>query len=298
MKLKVAKPFLKWAGGKSQLIPEIKNNLPKNFSQKHIYIEPFIGSGAALFWVLDNYPTIQKAVINDVNPDLISAYKTIAEQPIPLIEFLSDLENSYHKLSGNPQLKKDFFYTKRALYNQKSLNSLEQTSLLLFLNKTCYNGLFRVNSKGEFNVPLGSYKKPKICDRDNLLAVSQLLKKVTILEGDYRQTLEHADGDSFFYFDPPYKPINKTSSFNSYAKDVFGDEEQIRLFNFCKEIHNKGHEFILSNSDLKNEDASDEFFDELYRDFYINRVKAKRSINSNGGSRGELNELLIRNYSI
>ncbi len=297
MKRKGAKPFLKWAGGKTQLIPEIHKNLPHEFSKITTYIEPFVGSGAILFWILEKFPSIQRAVINDINPDLTSAYKTIAEHPKLLIELLLEMEQTYHALENEPELKKEYFYAKRQIYNQRAVDAVEQTALLLFLNKSCFNGLFRVNSKGAFNVPQGSYKKPTICDKENLWAVSSLLQKVEILDGDYRHTLEHADAHSFFYFDPPYKPLNKTSSFNSYAKSVFGDKEQLGLKKFCQEIDLKGHKFMLSNSDVKNHDAADDFFDELYTDFNIQRVKAKRSINSKGNSRGELNELLIRNYS-
>ncbi|WP_404812900.1 DNA adenine methylase [Capnocytophaga canimorsus] len=292
----VAKPFLKWAGGKTQLISEIERNLPSKLVQGNFtYIEPFVGSGAVLFWMLNNFPNLKKAVINDINQDLINTYKTIASNPNELISILEILQNEYHDLDGNDEKKKQYYYDKRALYNTRKEEKTSQSALFIFLNRTCFNGLYRVNRKNEFNVPMGSYKKPTICDTENLLAVSEALQKVKILCGDFEQTLPYAEENSLFYFDPPYKPLSETSSFNSYAKDDFNDEEQIRLRDFCSKLDKLNYHWILSNSDVKGKNAEDNFFDDLYSEFSIQRVNAKRSINANPEKRGLLTELLITN---
>ncbi len=295
---KIAKPFLKWAGGKTQLIGDIEKSLPYEISNKKFtYIEPFVGSGAVLFWMLNNFPNMQKAVINDINEDLINTYKTIASKPKELISILQQLQNEFHALENKPEEKKEYYYQKRELYNTRNEELSTQSALFIFLNRTCFNGLYRVNKNNGYNVPMGSYKKPTICDIENIFAVSEALQKVEILCGDYEKTLNEATTNSFFYFDPPYKPLSNTSSFNSYAKEDFNDEEQIRLRNFCSKLNQLGHNWMLSNSDVKGKDTNDNFFDEIYADFLISRVKAKRSINANPEKRGELNELLITNYS-
>jgi DNA adenine methylase len=295
---KTAKPFLKWAGGKTQLITEIEKSLPYEITnKKFIYIEPFVGSGAVLFWMLNNFPKLEKAVINDINEDLINTYKTIASRPKELISILQVLQNEFHGLESKDEQKKEYYYQKRELYNTRKEEKSGQAALFIFLNRTCFNGLYRVNRKNEYNVPMGSYKRPTICDKENILAVSQALQKVEILCGDYEKTLNHADNNTLFYFDPPYKPLSETSSFNSYAKDEFNDAEQIRLRDFCNKLDVLNHIWILSNSDLKGKDENDNFFDDLYSDFNIQRVDARRSINANPEKRGALKELLITNQS-
>ncbi|WP_407522302.1 DNA adenine methylase [Lacibacter sp. MH-610] len=297
MKNNIPKPFLKWAGGKSQLINDINKALPKEITKSNFtYIEPFVGSGAVLFWMLTNYRNIQKAVINDINEDLINTYKIIASKPNELIGLLQTLQEEYHALENKAEEKKEYYYQKRELYNTRNEEKSRQAALFIFLNRTCFNGLYRVNRSNAFNVPMGSYKKPTICDSSNILAVSDALQKVEILCGDYEATINKTTDNSFFYFDPPYKPLSNTSSFNSYAKDEFNDEEQIRLRNFCSLLEMKGHKWILSNSDVAGKNVNDTFFDEIYSDFSISRVKARRTINANSEKRGELNELLIKNY--
>lgn len=293
-----AKPFLKWAGGKTQLISEIERGLPIEIKKNNFtYIEPFIGSGALLFWMINNYPNMKKAVINDINVDLINTYKIIVSKPKELISILEQFQCEYHELENEPEQLKEYYYNKRFIYNEREEEKTGQAALFIFLNRTCFNGLYRVNRKNEFNVPMGSYKKPTICDANNLIACSEALKKVEILCGDYENTLNEADINSFFYFDPPYKPLSKTSSFNSYAKDEFNDDEQYRLRNFCLKIQALGHKWMLSNSDVNNDLTGNDFFDELYTGFNINRVKARRNINANSSKRGELNELIITNYT-
>jgi DNA adenine methylase len=295
---KIAKPFLKWAGGKTQLINDIEKTLPKYISRdKFNYIEPFVGSGAVLFWMLNNFPNLEKAVINDINEDLINTYKTINSNPKELISILEIFQNEFHNLEGNEDNKKVYYYQKRELYNTRKEEQSGQAALFIFLNRTCFNGLYRVNSKNFYNVPMGGYKKPTICDKDNILAVSNILQKVEILTGDFEKTLNYTSGNSLFYFDPPYKPLSETSSFNSYAKDDFNDSEQVRLRDFCNKLDVLNHTWILSNSDVKGKGINDNFFDDLYSDFNIQRVDARRSINANPEKRGKLTELLITNQT-
>jgi DNA adenine methylase len=293
---KSAKPFLKWAGGKTQLISDIEKSMPTELTNsKFTYIEPFVGSGAILFWMLNNFPKIEKAVINDINEDLINTYKSIASNPKELISNLEILQNEFHSLEGNEDNKKLYYYKKRDLYNTRKTEQSGQAALFIFINRTCFNGLYRVNSKNLYNVPMGGYKKPTICDKENILAVSNALQKVEILCGDFENTLNSANKNSLFYFDPPYKPLSETSSFNTYTKDSFDDAEQIRLKDFCTKLDILDYHWILSNSDLKGKDETDNFFDDLYSDFTISRVDARRSINANPEKRGSIKELLITN---
>ena len=295
---KNAKPFLKWAGGKTQLINDIAKAIPNNFkNEEFTYVEPFVGSGAVLFWMLNNFPNLEKAIINDINEDLINTYKTIASKPNELISILNILQNEFHSLENNEEEKKRYYYQKRELYNLRKEEQSGQSALFIFLNRTCFNGLYRVNRKNEFNVPMGSYRNPTICDKENIIAVNNALQKVEILSGDFEQTFDFAKENSLFYFDPPYKPLSETSSFNSYAKDDFNDSEQIRLRDFCEKLDKENYSWVLSNSDVKGKDHTDNFFDDLYADFKIERVDAKRSINANPEKRGMLKELLITNQN-
>jgi DNA adenine methylase len=240
-----AKPFLKWAGGKTQLLAEIERNLPAEIrTGKFTYIEPFAGSGAVLFWMLNNFPNLEKAVINDINADLINVYKTIASQPAELISILKELQTQFHERQSDEAKKKEFYYQKRDLYNNRNADGTTQAALGIFLNRTCFNGLYRVNRKNFFNVPIGSYSFPMICDEENIFAASDALQKVEILNGDFEQTINSAAENSFFYFDPPYKPLTTTSSFNSYAKDDFNDNEQIRLRDYCVRLDASGYKWL------------------------------------------------------
>ncbi len=292
-----AKPFVKWVGGKSQLLEDIKRSLPSNFSQKKdiTYVEPFVGGGAVLFWILQQFPNIEKAVINDINPHLITTYKVIKEQPDKLIERLEVFQDEYIPLKEED--RKIYYLNKRNIYNSLPLSGIETAALFIFLNRTCFNGLYRVNSKGKFNVPHGRYANPKICDAETILADSHVLQKVKILCGDFAETMAYATPDALFYFDPPYKPLSRTSSFNSYAKEEFDDNEQIRLRDFCHRVSARNANFILSNSDVKGKDENDNFFDEIYHAYNIRRVMATRMVNANPDKRGKLTELLIRNYT-
>jgi DNA adenine methylase len=294
----IARPFLKWAGGKTQLITDIEKVLPiETTLDKFTYIEPFVGSGAVLFWMLSKFPNLEYAVINDINKDLINTYKIIATKPKELISILLDLQNEYHALDTKEEAKKAYYYQKRIVYNTRATDKTAQAALFIFLNKTCFNGLYRVNKNNLFNVPMGGYKMPTICNAPNILAVSELLQRVEILNGDFEETLPFAKKNTFFYFDPPYKPLSETSNFNTYAIGEFNDAEQIRLRDFCSNLNIIGHSWMLSNSDVKGKNQQEDFFDDIYAEFAIQRVKAKRSINSNPNKRGELNELLITNYN-
>lgn len=292
-----AKPFIKWVGGKSQLIEQLDAQLPADFGnwENVTYIEPFVGGGAMLFYMLQCYPNIQHAIINDINPDLATCYRTVRDTPEQLIESLMDIENAYLILETEDD-RKDFFMAARKRYNEKNLDPIENTTMFFFLNRTCFNGLYRVNKKGLFNVPFGKYANPTICDPVTIRRDSELLQRVEILNGDFEETFEHALGNTFFYFDPPYRPLSDTSSFNDYAKETFNDDAQIRLKKYCDRINKAGFHFMLSNSDCKGKNEDDNFFDALYHAYQIERVWASRSINSNPQKRGKLTEILVRNY--
>lgn len=292
-----AKPFLKWAGGKTQLLSTIDSYLPVSFKKEEriTYIESFVGGGAMLFYMLQQYPNIKKAIINDINPHLVQTYITIRDTPHALMEKLFELQEEFRNL-GDTDKQKEYFLNIRSLFNQGNLPPVDEAAYMIFLNRTCFNGLYRENAKGGFNVPFGKYTNPTICDKTTLLADSELLQKVEILNGDFSQTSKYVDGYTFFYFDPPYRPLDATSSFNSYVKEAFNDDEQIRLKEYFTSLSDEGYFELLSNSDCKSRNPEDVFFDELYSSFFIERVFAKRNINANAQKRGTLTELLIRNY--
>lgn len=291
-----AKPFVKWVGGKRQLIAQIGEFLPSDFQEwKEVtYIEPFVGGGAMLFHLLQAYPNITTAIINDLNKDLIGCYEAIRDYPEELILSLQQIEVEY--LSLPEEKRKEFFMKIRTKYNEKNFPPIENTTMFLFLNRTCFNGLYRENKSGFFNVPFGQYRNPKICDPSTIRSDSQLLQRVKILHGDFSETFAYAQGKTLFYFDPPYRPLSNTSSFNDYTKESFKDDEQIRLKMFCDKVHEAGHLFLLSNSDCKSKDEEAGFFDTLYAQYKIERIFASRNINSNPQKRGKLTEILVRNY--
>lgn len=287
-----AKPFVKWVGGKSQLIEQLEAMLPSEFDKWDdvTYIEPFVGGGAMLFHLLQTHSNIKSAVINDINSDLTTCYTIVKERPDALVESLQQIQTEYHSLKTE-DARKDFFLQMRNKFNTKTLDTIHNTTLFFFLNRTCFNGLYRVNKSGQFNVPCGRYISPTICDPATIFADSQLLQNVEIMTGDYRLTLSKATENSFFYFDPPYRPLNSTSNFNDYSKESFNDLAQKQLKEFCDKVSASGHKFMLSNSDCK-----DNFFDNLYMQYEIERVWASRSVNSNPEKRGKLTEIVVRNY--
>ena len=290
------KPFVKWVGGKTQILSDIDlligQSLNKNINK---YAEPFVGGGAVLFHILSNY-NFDEIYIGDTNQFLINTYNTIKDNVDELVKKLQYLQEKYSK--SNEEQRAKIYYKTRDSFNSiplKKDTKIDKASQFIFLNKTCFNGLFRVNSKGLFNTPKGRYKNPLICDEENLRNISKALRGIKIVCGDYVEAMSFIDKNTLVYLDPPYRPITKTSSFTAYNREQFDDDEQLRLSNFVKDIDKKGTKFILSNSDPKNYDKNDNFFDILYGDFNIKRVEAKRAINSDGNARGKITELLIYN---
>lgn len=303
---KLAKPFLKWAGGKSQLLETFANFYPKELETNRIknYYEPFIGGGAVFFDVVQKY-SIEAAFLFDINEELILTYQVVQKDVNKLVEQLHELQNRYLRL--NQDERSEFFYKVRNEFNKNRLSIeysrysekwITRAAQIIFLNKTCFNGLFRFNSKGEFNVPAGRYKNPKILDEPNLRNVSKTLEIAEIRKADFTEITNLVKPLSFVYFDPPYRPLNKTSSFTSYSKKIFGDDEQEQLAAIFSELHQKGIKLMLSNSDPKNYDPDDCFFDELYKHFNIYRVLAKRSINSVASKRKAIKEIIVTNYAV
>lgn len=295
----VAKPFLKWAGGKGQLLNKFEEMYPQELINGEIdtYIEPFVGGGAVLFDVLQKYK-VKKAVIVDLNKELINCYRCIKADVDELIKHLKTLQDEFLSLSD--EKRKDYFLKVRNRYNEIHLNGkydFEKAADFIFLNKTCFNGLYRVNSKGEFNVPFGKYKKPLICDSENLTLISNLLQNVEIRFGDYSICEEYVNGETFIYFDPPYRPLIENLSFVGYDKSGFNDENQKELAEFVKKLDKHNCLVMLSNSDPKNTNPDDNFFDELYKEFEIDRIFAKRMINCQADKRGDITEIVVRNYS-
>ena len=299
-----ARPFLKWAGGKGQLLQKFQGLYPQQLKEKEIknFYEPFLGSGAVFFDVAQHFE-IKSAYLYDINEELILAYKVVQQDAPKLIDCLHQYQKAYLKL--DKKKRSDYFYKQRTNYNQQrfSINYnkyseywIPRAAQLIFLNKTCFNGLFRVNSKGEFNTPSGDYKNPTICDENNLLAVAKVLSIASIKKADFRQVKKDLKKNAFVYFDPPYRPISKTASFTAYSKHGFADKEQAELKDLFKLIDSKGQYAMLSNSDPKNTDPKDNFFDDLYKEFNLTRVSARRMINSDATKRGSINEIVVTNY--
>jgi len=293
----IAKPFVKWAGGKSQILDDIRAEYPAKLGKTVTkYAEPFVGGGAVLFDVLNRY-TLEDVYISDINRELIATYTAIRDHADALISLLSTMQGDYWQ--ADEKNRKEYYYNTRTRFNRlKSVQSddVEVAALFIFLNRTCFNGLYRVNAKGDYNVPMGSYKRPTICDIENIRAVSACLQKVQIVCGDYRQSRAFIDSNTFAYFDPPYRPLSQTSNFTAYSQDGFGDNEQTELARFIDELSDNGAFVVASNSDPKNTNANDDFFDKLYRRHTISRISANRMINSSANGRGKINELLIASY--
>lgn len=303
--LKQVKPFLKWAGGKSQLLPQFQKLYPEELLAGQIarYIEPFVGGGAVFFDIASQF-NIQSFYLIDANKELVLTYQVVQRNPTDLIGWLKDMETEYLALPDAE--RKRFYYHVRDKFNavQPYINYqvysdawIERAAQLLFMNRTCFNGLFRLNSKGQFNVPHGRYKNPKIVDPDNIYNASLLLQKAEIICGDFTLCEQWVTENTFVYFDPPYRPLNTTSSFTSYSQDKFNDADQIRLSKFFKQLAKRRNVYLmLSNSDPTNENANDDFFQRLYSGFNIHTVSAHRMINSNPEKRGKIRELVITNY--
>ena len=291
-----ARPFIKWVGGKTQLLPEIRQRYPENITR---YCEPFVGGGAVLFDVLQTFHP-NEVLINDINPELINLYENIRDNCEPLIQLLEHFQTEY--LETPEADRQNLYLGKRAPYNhfiveRNPAHDLEKAALFIYLNKTCFNGLYRVNRNGLFNVPFNRAKNPLICDTENLRECSLLLQNVQMHVGDYSYCRDFIDANTFVYLDPPYRPLTESSSFTSYNENGFSDVQQIELGNFITEMAQRGALIVASNSDPHNANEQDEFFDNLYADFNIERVQAARMVNSNARRRGPINELLISNIA-
>lgn len=307
IKLINARPFLKWAGGKGQLLEEIYKRLPKELHKGKItkYVEPFLGGGAVFFYLLTKFD-FEKVVLNDINEECILTYKVVQNNIYELITLLHKMEDEFRG-KENIEEKEKMYYIHRDKFNEGKIKInyynfseewIEHAALMIFLNKTCFNGLYRQNRKGLFNVPFGKYKNPTICDEENLLEVNKVLKGVELLSKHFSDLTDFIDESTFVYMDPPYRPLSNTSSFNDYSKVPFNDDSQKELAEWFKLLSYKKKAYLmLSNSDPKNTNAEDNFLDELYNGEGINieRVKASRAINSKASARGEVNELLITN---
>ncbi len=300
-----ARPFLKWAGGKSQLLDQLENHYPSDLRAGRIrhYVEPFLGGGAVFFAIARRYP-IESAWLSDINRDLVLTWQVVQQRPADLLDILESYQRAYNQ---TPEEQRGLmFLTVREAFNQSRwdindakypADRVQRAAQFIFLNKTCFNGLFRLNSKGEFNVPFGKYKTAIICDESNLLAASRALQKAEIRQADYTECWDKVNENTFVYFDPPYRPLSRTASFTTYTGSGFSDDEQIRLAQFFRRLdREKNARLMLSNSDPTNENPDDSFFEGIYPGYNIFRVSAGRAINSNGEKRGKISELLITNY--
>jgi len=299
-KVVIAKPFVKWAGGKGNLLQKLEALLPADFDdlQNVTYIEPFVGGGAMLFHMLNNHKNIKRVVINDINSDLIRCYYLLANTPQVLIDRLKNIENNFYCVDVHA--RKELFYAYRDQYNSEGIHPDERAALFIFLNRTCFNGLYRVNASGKFNVPYGRYKKPVICNEELILADHRLLNSVDLVirqPGDYKLVRQNLSRNhpNFLYFDPPYRPLSATSSFKEYSNNPFEDRQQEELKQFCDRLSVQNCLIMLSNSDSKTENG-DSYFEELYVGYVIQRILASRFINAAPEKRKKLTEVVIRNY--
>lgn len=291
------KPFIKWAGGKGQLLSQLQpyylDGLKDKFTK---YAEPFVGGGAVLFDIL-NHCKVKEVYISDINAELINTYQVIQQDVYSLISTLEPMQRDF--LQSDASDRKTIYYEKRTEYNSLTLTdkiNIQKAALFIFLNRTCFNGLYRVNKKGGFNVPMGSYKNPQIYTESQLLEIANALQTVEIVCADYRRSANFVDENTLVYFDPPYRPLTETANFTSYTEKPFDDAAQIELANFMTAMSQRGAKVLLSNSDPKNANENDEFFDKLYSAHTIARVEASRMINCDATSRGKITELLIANF--
>lgn len=293
----IAKPFVKWAGGKGSLIKQLIECLPQNFDEQQnvTYIEPFVGGGAMLFYMLTHYSNIKKAIINDVNEDLINCYLLIKEDPTKLIVLLRSIKDEYYNLD-TIEKKMRYYYRIRERYNNDKLAIVERAAYFIFLNKTCFNGLYRVNTSGKFNVPFGKYERPNICDEELIMTDHKVLQKVDIYSGRYKTITKHLEqGYNFIYIDPPYRPLSGSACFIEYTHNIFNDTEQEKLKVFCDMLTQKGCKIMQSNSNSMDDDGVP-YFAKLYNTYTINQILAHRFINAHAGKREKETELLIMNY--
>lgn len=301
----LAGPFLKWAGGKGQLLPQLAAQLPATLHTGRIrrYVEPFVGSGALFFYVQQRYP-VDEFVLIDRNPALIQVYRMVQREVEALIERLLDWQARYRALDEAG--RRTLYYAVRAAFNAHlveedesplSAAQIEQAARFIFLNRTCYNGLFRVNRQGAFNVPFGRYRNPTICQSDNLRAAARCLAGVSLAVGDFTACQAHVDARAFVYFDPPYRPLGPTANFTAYAADAFDEAQQRRLASLYRSLAQRGAYLMLSNSDPVGLGSADPFYAAAYAGFRLEKVQARRRINSRANGRGAIDEVLILNYA-
>lgn len=302
---RIARPFLKWAGGKGQILDQIEKYLPQRVKDRKVkkYIEPFLGGGAVFFYLLSKYE-FEEIILNDINEEVMLTYSVVQNNVEQLIELLSEMEKEFLNAAGS--MRTEIYYNIRNEFNKEKVvvnyenysdEWLPHAAKMIFLNRTCFNGLYRQNRKGQFNVPIGSYSNPTICDDENLRAVSAALLDVKLLHKDFEGLTDYIDEDTFVYMDPPYRPLSNTSNFSDYSKVPFNDESQVRLSHWYKVLDSKGAALMLSNSDPTNTNPNDRFFDDLYvgTNIRIHRIEAARAINSKASGRGAIRELLIVN---
>ncbi len=292
-----ARPYVKWAGGKSQLLPQFQLCYPPELASGQItrYVEPFVGSGAVLFDVASRF-ALSDLIVIDRNPRLMLTYEVIQSDVEALIARLEALQAQYW--AADQKVRHALYYEMREAYNRRQASDVEQAAQFIFLNRTCFNGLYRVNRRGNFNVPMGRYRRPRIADADNLRRVHEVLQQVTLRVGDYRLATDFIDARTFVYCDPPYRPLTRTASFTAYSDELFTDQNQTELAAFARASSRAGARVMLSNSDPRNIDPADDFFDRLYHDFTISRLPARRSINSRSDRRGPVHELVITSYPL
>ncbi|MCK9298627.1 DNA adenine methylase [Methanoculleus sp. YWC-01] len=304
MATSTARPFLKWAGGKAQLLDAFTQRVPRELAEGTlpVFVEPFMGGGAVYFH-FNSIFGFRECHLFDINAELVLAYSVVKNNVSSLIGYLREVEDEF--LSKDEPRRRDYYYAMRDAFNREREEIyfgrygeewIERAGQFIFLNRTCFNGLYRVNSRGAFNVPFGRYKNPRILHEEVLRADSIALRNTTIHLGDFTQSEPCISQDSFVYFDPPYRPLNRTSSFTQYSKNRFSDEEQRRLAAFYARCDAQGARLMLSNSDPKNVDPEDRFFDDLYAGYRVDRVPARRAINCDGTKRGEIHELIVTNY--
>lgn len=288
------RPFLKWPGGKYRLLKDLRENFPESLSDRKQYVEPFLGGGAVFLDVLENQD-FKEYLVGDINPRLITTYNTIASNPYKLMTLLEEWNKEYSAQSDDE--RKNKYYERREVFNSYPKNKVLTSALFLYLNKTCFNGLYRENSKGGFNAPFGGYKKPQFYNREDFLKFSKFRdnKNISIREGGFLQLENSISNSAFVYLDPPYVPINN-AGYTTYKIDAFNKDTQIELRDFCDRLDRRGVLWLLSNSDPKNTDPDDDFLEKLYQRYNIKRISAQRSISAKSGSRIKVNELLISNY--
>lgn len=296
----MSRPFVKWAGGKGKLLQTLENNLPIDFNEHDVtYIEPFVGGGAMLFYMLDNHPNINRAIINDINPALINCYLRVQNNHEELLHELHEISDFYYAIETQDG-RKEFYYGLRNEYNAIPVierNTVHAASLFIFLNKTCFNGLYRENRRGNFNVPFGSYVHPTICNEQVLNEAHTVLQHVEVHVGNYAEIMQDVDWqeNNFFYFDPPYRPLLGANNFKDYTLNAFNDPEQEQLRDFCNEINANGGRFMLSNSDSEREPGVN-YFEEIYDGYNIEHIFAPRTINAFVPGVQMATEILIKNY--